>query len=162
MMSRTLLLSVQPRYAERILDGEKTVELRKVRPNVKPGDAVILYVSSPIKEIKAVATVEEVTSAHPNQLWERIADDAGVSSCEFFEYFADKEVGHAIRFGKLRALDRPIALSKLRSCWPNFHPPQVHLYITEEKLKSLLDAIGRGSVKQSLLELFAPQLSASI
>ena len=47
MCKNFLLISIKPEYAQKILDGEKTVELRKTRTRLKPGDIVLVYVSSP-------------------------------------------------------------------------------------------------------------------
>lgn len=46
-----LFVSVKPRFAEKILAGEKSVELRRVRPSVTPGTLVIFYASSPTREV---------------------------------------------------------------------------------------------------------------
>ena len=46
---RVLLLLIHSRFAERILAGSKTVELRRVRPGIEPGDRVLLYASSPVR-----------------------------------------------------------------------------------------------------------------
>ena len=47
MPRETLLLSIRPTFVERIIDGTKTAELRRVRPTVRPGQDVLIYGSSP-------------------------------------------------------------------------------------------------------------------
>ena len=48
-MSNNVLLSVRPKYAEKIFERTKTVELRRIRPKLlEEGDLVLLYVSSQI------------------------------------------------------------------------------------------------------------------
>ena len=69
MTPDSILMSVRPQYAEKILRGEKTVELRRVRPRVAPGDVIVMYVSSPEREVRALLQVEEVLEAHPAALW---------------------------------------------------------------------------------------------
>lgn len=35
-MSKAVLLSIRPEWCEKILSGEKTVEIRKTRPKLEP------------------------------------------------------------------------------------------------------------------------------
>ncbi|WP_237302536.1 ASCH domain-containing protein [Streptomyces sp. S063] len=50
---RALLLSLHPRFATAILNGEKTVELRRQRVAVPPGTPVIIYATSPTMALTA-------------------------------------------------------------------------------------------------------------
>src|SRR5438552_3893096 len=38
-----LLLSIRPKHAEKIFDGIKTVELRRIRPRLQRGDLVLVF-----------------------------------------------------------------------------------------------------------------------
>lgn len=49
-MARTVLMSIRPGYAEKILAGLKQYELRK-RFGIRTGDRIILYASTPIKAV---------------------------------------------------------------------------------------------------------------
>ncbi len=62
-MNNNLLISVRPKFAARILAGEKTVELRKLRPKVSSGDNLIFYISSPDKNIKAISKINKIINA---------------------------------------------------------------------------------------------------
>lgn len=42
-MAKTILLSVQPKWVEKILNGEKTIEIRKVAPKLKAPYEVLIY-----------------------------------------------------------------------------------------------------------------------
>ena len=158
-MSRVLLLSVQPKYAKRILNGTKAAELRKVRPGVAPGDTIVLYVSSPEKKVRAVATVRGVSSGHPDQLWKDVSGEAGVTDEEYEDYFGDTDIGYAIHFTDLRLLRVPVALSRLRQFWPGFHPPQVYRYLSDRELANLLSASETGP-GPSIRSRLVPQLAA--
>ena len=41
--NKYLFLAIKPEFANKILAKEKTIELRKVRPNIKEGDYIIIY-----------------------------------------------------------------------------------------------------------------------
>jgi hypothetical protein len=49
-----ILISLKPKHAAHIFEGEKTVELRKRRPNIKPGTRIWIYATSPTAAIKGV------------------------------------------------------------------------------------------------------------
>jgi predicted transcriptional regulator len=53
--ARTLLLSLRPRFADAILAGAKTVELRRRPINARPGTAILLYASRPMMAIVGTA-----------------------------------------------------------------------------------------------------------
>ncbi|MFO8101149.1 MAG: ASCH domain-containing protein, partial [Dehalococcoidia bacterium] len=78
---------MRPKYAERILDGKKSIELRRVRPVVPEGAVLLIYVSSPVKALGAISTVQCVTSAQPHELWKSVKDKAGLTRTEFHSYF---------------------------------------------------------------------------
>lgn len=49
-MSKAVLLSIQPRWCEKIACGEKTVEVRKTRPKIATPFKVYIYCTLPPKE----------------------------------------------------------------------------------------------------------------
>jgi predicted transcriptional regulator len=140
MLKRVLFLSLRPKYAEKILQGTKTVELRRARPSISEGDKVVLYVTSPTKAVKAISTVEDVHCARPDQLWRKIKDKAGITHAEFEEYFEGAQEGVAIHIKDVQELARPVTLSTLRKLWPNFSPPQSYLYFSDKQLAQLMKA----------------------
>ena len=141
MSRHALLLSVRPKYAERILDGKKSVELRRVRPVVPEGAVLLIYVSSPVKALGAISTVQCVTSAQPDELWKSVNDEAGLTRTEFNNYFGGAEKAFAIHLGSIQRLSPPFGLSELRKLWPNLSPPQTYKYFTEHEFASLLLAL---------------------
>src|SRR3954454_13704408 len=93
---RVLLVSIRPRFADLLLEGSKTVELRRVRPNVTPGTAVILYASSPVCEIVGTASVAAIHEADPTSIWEHHGRRTGLDRSEFDSYFAGTDVAIGI------------------------------------------------------------------
>lgn len=134
------LVSVRPRYAEKIYSGEKRVELRKVRPPVSAGSLVLLYESAPIKALTGLFVVGGLESEAPPQVWAKYSGCAGVTREEFFSYFGQRSVGHAISIEAVRPFAHPIPLRFLASLWGGFHPPQVHRFVSLENLRDLADA----------------------
>lgn len=129
MTPDAIFLSVRPYYAEKILRHEKSIELRRVRPKVCRGDVVVMYVSSPQREVRAFLLVEEIFEAPPADLWAAVGPKTGVTKQEYDAYFngASQGVGISIRIAY--ALEKPLSLDDLRGIAPDFRPPQSFRYV---------------------------------
>src|SRR5690348_16037028 len=68
---RALFISVKPRYANAILEGTKTVELRRTRPNLPDGSLVILYSSTPTRAVVGWAQLTAVRVGTPLEIWNK-------------------------------------------------------------------------------------------
>ena len=72
MSLNVLLLSIHEKYADKIFDGCKTVELRRLKTRLNMGDLVIVYVTSPRKEIVGILEVAKVVALPPDLLWKAV------------------------------------------------------------------------------------------
>lgn len=129
MQCETLLISVRPTFVRRILDGTKTVELRRVRPQIASGQTVLIYSSSPTMALLASAVVERFDEASPQSLWSKVEGAAGVSRAEYDAYFRDAHRAVGIWLSQVAELRRPIHLQELRERWPWFRPPQSYCFV---------------------------------
>lgn len=133
-----LILSLRPRFADMILSGHKTVELRRTRPaQAGRGSRVLLYVASPQRHLVGVCSVGEIDEGSPVELWKRVGDDAGVNRAEFLEYFDGARRAVAIELRSVRALPSPVKLRDLRSRWHGFQPPQSFRYMAPATARRL-------------------------
>lgn len=130
MTVHSLLLSIRPKYAAQIFSGEKTVELRRVKPKITKGDTVLVYVSSPTKALLGAFEVDEVVELSPVNLWEKVQFIAGITEAEFVNYYDGSDKAYGIFIKKSWHLDAPLALSNLKTKWDNFHPPQSYRYVS--------------------------------
>lgn len=130
MSEYALLLSIRPKYATKIFDGSKTVELRRVRPRVISGDLVFVYASSPTKALIGAFEVEKVVAAAPAKLWNEVQKKAGLTQVEFDNYFAGAEQGYGIFLKRKWLLSKPVPLETLRKRKTKFRPPQSYQYMT--------------------------------
>jgi predicted transcriptional regulator len=123
-----VVLSIRPTYIERILDGRKSVELRRRFPvTTQSGAVALLYSTSPIQSIVAVATLQCVTEHSIASLWRKFAAAAAVTRSEFDSYFQGVSEGYALQLTSVRQLDRPIHLTDLSAKF-EFSPPQSYCY----------------------------------
>jgi len=65
MVSMIVLLSIRPEFAERILNGTKKCEYRKVVFRRRDVDTFVLYVCSPVRMILAEIEIEKVLCNSP-------------------------------------------------------------------------------------------------
>lgn len=129
-------MAIQPRFADRILAGEKRVEFRKV-PFRFPVSHVIIYSSGPVCRIVGFFEIDGLDVASPEELWKRYLPVAGVGAEDFQSYFGSAERGVAIRIGRVFRLSAPMSIESLLV---NAHPPQSFCYVDTSVLESLAAA----------------------
>ncbi|CAC5345733.1 MULTISPECIES: ASCH domain-containing protein [Planktothrix] len=139
MPNNILLLSIKPEYADKILAGKKTVELRRVRTRLEAGDLVLVYVTSPQQNLVASLEVERVITENLPQkkkyFWEQVKDKAGITDQDFKQYYQGASLGVAIFFSSINIFDKPIELTTLKKKLPTINPPQSYRYITDYEFK---------------------------
>lgn len=140
-----LLMSIQPRFADAILAGTKTVELRRKPPRDQP-DVVIIYGSGAAKAVLGVAQLKEVHTSTPDDIWKRFGDTAGVSRAEFNVYFEGSETAAALELTNARRSGANVPLSTLREF--GLEPPQSWRYLERQTTNRLLDALGLPSAER--------------
>lgn len=131
-----LLLSIKPKYVDLILSGEKRVELRRLRPSIDSGQALI-YASSPRMELVASFRIASVVRAPLRMLWQSFREVAGVTRREFDAYFVGQQTGVAICIAEVAEFHEPIPLTDIRAAWKGFHPPQVFRYVEQSDVAKL-------------------------
>ena len=137
MQSDVLLISIRPQYAEKIFDGSKTVELRRLRPRVSNGDRVVVYASTPVKAVIGDFTVDRVVESSPSKLWQEAKYDCGLTKEEFDNYFKGTRTAFGIYIRKVKKKRKPVPLFSLRNECPGFHPPQGYRYLKESRMSDI-------------------------
>lgn len=141
---RALLLSVKPQYADLILDGRKTVELRRTLPALLAGASIVLYGSSPARAILGTATLVAVECETPAQLWKSVGHLTGIGFEQFAAYFANTSVAYGLRLTAPRPCE-PLPLQELRQ--HGLEPAQSWRYLTQEQFRHLdLRPVGSSSI----------------
>ena len=134
-----ILLSVRSPHVERLLEGSKTVELRRRPINVERGTLVLLYAAGERKEVVGSVTVEAVELAEPAQLWRRYALRVGVTRTEFDAYYSGAPIGCALIASNPRTLPEPIELAELRRRWDGFATPQTYRRVDATEFVCILN-----------------------
>lgn len=137
--SKNVLISLERRHAENILNGKKKVELRNRRMNLSPGDKIWVYSKLPDGRVLMRATVKSIHVDNPQALWGDFQAKCGISKTEFFTYFDEIEIGYAISLYKIKRLPNPPTLDAIRHKYQTFHPPQFSKYLDGMPLLSFLE-----------------------
>lgn len=120
-----ILLSINPEHVEKILDGTKMYEFRKVRCK-KEITKIIIYCTSPVMKVVGEALVDDVLESTPDEIWEITSDAAGIDKEFFDSYYLGRKRAIAFRIGRTEKFEEPRNLSDYGLSWA----PQSFAYIT--------------------------------
>ena len=126
---RMVVLSLKPRFAEAILTGVKTVELRRTEPKIVVPTRALLYAASPVRALLGTCIITSVQPSDLPTLWREHRLGSGLLYHEFQEYFEGVDVGTALTLTQPRAFSRQIPLQDLRARPNGFRPPQSFAYV---------------------------------
>jgi predicted transcriptional regulator len=139
MPPRDILVSVQPRFASKILEGAKTVELRRRFPESNAvGALALIYSSNPVRAVVGYARIREVLRLPVARIWREHGPATCVSKREFDEYFRSLKFGYAIFLDRIRLLNPQIAAKDLQQDF-GIVPPQSYRYLSKEYTLMLSD-----------------------
>lgn len=108
-----MLMSVRPKYADRILTGEKRVELRRSFSKRWVGSRVAIYASRPTKSLVAQATVGSATRGHPEEIWSEFRHGMGCSREEFDSYVGSAENVWAVELANVAPYTYLVPLAQI-------------------------------------------------
>lgn len=109
-MSKGVLLSIKPIFAERIFNGHKHYEFRKTIFRNRAVEKIYVYASSPISKVIGEFHIEEILKFSPEELWNRTYKGAGITKEFFDSYFENRDFGYAIKIGGVYRYDNPLEL----------------------------------------------------
>lgn len=118
-------MSIKPEFANLIFDGTKKFEFRKSVFKKTEIKTIVVYASSPLQKVIGEFEIEAIIEDELETLWKKTKQFAGIEESYFYQYFAEKESGYAIKIKKAKKYKRPLCLKK------DFKvtPPQSFLYL---------------------------------
>lgn len=119
-----VVLSIKPEFANKIFDGTKKYEFRKAIFKNDKIRTIIVYASSPVQKVIGEFEIEKIINHDLNTLWDMTQHYSGISEDYFYQYFAEKEIGYAIKIKKTKKYKAPKCL---RTDF-NLLPPQSFAY----------------------------------
>lgn len=105
-----ILLSINPEYVQKIFDGTKKYEYRKVKCK-RDVDKIIIYETSPVMKIVGEASVKKILEDTPEKMWQKTKEFSGTSSDFFLKYYSGRENAIAYELKDIKKYDKPQNLS---------------------------------------------------
>lgn len=122
----SILLSINPEYVEKIMNGSKKFEYRK-RECKRKIDRIVIYSTAPVKKIIGEAEVEKVLVDSLEKIWKITKDFSGIDKIFFDSYYRDKDYAVAYQLKNIIEYASPRDLSE----YGISNAPQSFQYIQE-------------------------------
>ena len=141
-MSTTAILSIKPVYANQILAGTKTIELRKSSMALTEGDVILVYSSAPEQCLSFWFRVKAIETLPVQLMWKRHHRRLGIQEDDYLTYFGGFDVAVGLHVGELQPID-PIHVRQIETLVPGFVPPQGIIWLRDDfgKYRSLLSRL---------------------
>lgn len=104
-----ILISINPCYVDRILNGKKKFEFRKRVGNRKI-TSLVIYCTFPVMKIVGEVEVKSILTLTPKDLWETTKEFSGVEKTFYDKYFYNKSIAYAYELGIVRKYIEPLDL----------------------------------------------------
>ena len=116
-----LIISIKPKFVQKILSGEKKYEFRR-RIYRQKVDKIYIYQTLPEQGIVAYFTPGEIIKDTPQNLWERFSEVSGTTEDHLLSYLHDLNEAYAIEITDLKIYDTPFIPEDIKA-------PQSYKYI---------------------------------
>ncbi len=130
---KIVLISIKPKYANKILFGVKTFEFRK-KPIHPDTSHIVLYMTSPIMKIVGIASVKDIHVGAPTTIWEKTKKSGGVTRKFYRDYFKGKKQAYAIELKDVQPLNYWIDPKQIDK---GFRAPQSFKYINHQFFEAI-------------------------
>jgi predicted transcriptional regulator len=141
-MSSAAILSIKPPYANQILSGTKTIELRKSSMNLLPNDVILVYSSAPEQIFSFWFRIKTIETLPLEVMWDRYHTQLGIAKDEYLSYFSRCSVATGLHVCDVHPL-APISLKETETLVPGFVPPQGIILLRNElgRFKKFLEKL---------------------
>lgn len=137
--SHAIILTYHSKWADRIHQGNISVEFRKSGPNNVAPEIAYAYLASPLKAITARFTVVRFGTI-PVKEAVRMSTGALLAPEEIRQYAKDRESLYFYQFSECRVATRQIAFQQLASEYGYF--PSSNFFPLSERGRETLDRLG--------------------
>lgn len=131
-----LILAIKPKFLEKILTGEKKVEIRRKFAKKWIGHKISLYASTPIRALVGEALIKNVVKGNPESIWRNLNFEIGCTKEDFDNYTAGADQVYAIILSEVRPYRENLPISQISHLVnkdKELKPPQSYLAIENNK-----------------------------
>src|ERR1700722_13839551 len=122
-MSTSAIISIKPVYANQILAGTKTIELRKSAMGLNEDDVILVYSSAPEQRLAFWFRIRMVESLPVQKMWDLHSAHLGIGFEDYLAYFNGLKNAVGFHVGDLQPIE-PIPLKETERLVEGFVPPQ--------------------------------------
>lgn len=155
-----LVLSIGPEYANKIVSGTKSVELRRKFSKRWIGSRTVVYATSPEKRLVGEARIANVVNGDPDRIWNAFGGELGCSRQEFDSYVGSSVEVFALVLDDVVRYAEPIPLRVLEHLIASdIDPPQSYCSTAGSRTWSAalaMAALVHGSFQTSRMHPAAP------
>lgn len=155
-----LVLSIGPEYANKIISGTKSVELRRKFSKRWIGCRTVVYATSPEKRLVGEARIANVVNGDPDRIWYAFAGELGCSRQEFDNYVGSSIEVFALVLDDIVRYAEPIPLRVLEHLIASdIDPPQSYCSTAGSRIWSValaMAALVHGSFQTSRMHPAGP------
>ncbi len=135
-----ILISIHPHFADSILRGDKTVELRRIfKRDNQETDRLFIYATKPVGAIIGIAKIHSVHRDNAHNIWERYGQSALISEKYFLDYVGDLPLISAICLSEIETFEHKVTAYTLKTNL-SVLPPQSYRYLTSDEAAWIIDA----------------------
>jgi predicted transcriptional regulator len=124
-----VLLSINPKFVEAIVDGTKRYEFRRTIFRRRDVEKAFIYCTSPVQRVIGAFQIGRILEDTPSRLWADLKSLSGLSKRDYLEYFHGSQKAYAIEIRDFYAYDEPLDPRELD---PGFVPPQSFAYLEHD------------------------------
>lgn len=136
---RAVLLSIRPRFAQSLIGGTKTAEVRRRFPDLPVGTRVYVYSSSPDKSVIGTFQVSGIYRCLNESVWSQFRHRIDISEADLKAYLRGALEAVIIEAENPEGWEVPLPLYEFRRLL-GIEPPQSFRYLTP-KQSTALDAL---------------------
>lgn len=107
-----MLLSINPEYVEKIMNGEKLFEYRKFKCR-EDVDTIVIYATAPIKRVVAEADIANIVEDDLLKVWQITKQHSGITYSFFRKYYKGKKKAVAYHLKNVNIYQTPLTLEDL-------------------------------------------------
>jgi predicted transcriptional regulator len=125
-----ILISIKPKYIDKIASGEKIVEIRRRFNSKWNGCIATLYSSKPIQALIGQAKISKIRKADPQTIWEEYEGQIGAKKEDYDNYTNGATNVYAVTLSNFKPYMCPMDLQPINNMINReLKPPQSYLSI---------------------------------
>lgn len=100
------IISIKPRFVEKILNGRKRFEYRKSFSKKMP-EKCYIYATKPVGKVIGFFTIKQILKDEPEKIWKLTKEKAGITKDFFNQYYFGRDEAVAIEIESVTVFKKP-------------------------------------------------------